>query len=196
MAFFVSAPSNDGPYELCPEGPTRGLCVGIYDLGTQTTVDWGLKHKVMFMFETSDEVRTDAKPFILDRSFNVTLGKDSGLLNFIQGWLGSAFKLTDRFDLCSLLGKAGTINVTHSKGSGANAEKIYANIGNVAPLMKGMAIPEPVTPIRQYSIKEDGENIPAGTPEKIIKRIMSSTEMAGHVMATATTTDSHDDIPY
>jgi len=137
--------SSDRPQ--VPEGNHVGICVRIYDLGTQEDEYEGklkLNRKVRLGFELPDEkaVFSEDKgeqPFLIDMTLNFSSFERSNFVKTMTAWNGKA--PDDSFDLEEQLGKAAMVNIAHREVKG----KTYANITSLTPVPKALlkSIPDP-----------------------------------------------------
>lgn len=127
-------------FELLPAGTYQTVCVDVVDMGKQST-PWGEKHKCRIVWETT-EAMADGRPFIAMAFYNATLTEGSNLRNMLEGWRGRAFTAEELagFDLEKVVGVGGLVSIAHNEGKNG---KTYANVSNVAPLMRDMQTPQP-----------------------------------------------------
>jgi hypothetical protein len=177
MAIF--APKPEGNFELAPAGTHRAVCYAIYDLGTRDIEDFETKRlkkvrQIRIVWELSDEMMADGRPFSVGEDFKLSLHEKSKLCKFLEAWRGRKFTEEEKpaFDLASIIGKACLVTVTHNP-SKTNADRIYANISGVSALVKGMAVPNMINQPIEYSITE---TIPDSFPDWLKKRISESDE--------------------
>jgi hypothetical protein len=181
MAIYATQ-TGGKEYAKAPAGNHRAVCIGVYDVGTQESPEYGPKRKVLIQWELSDEPMEDGRPFSVSRQYTLSLHEKSTLRPLVGAWRGRP--LTDaeaaRFDVASLLGKACLVGVAHGERNG----KTFAEVTTVGSLPKGMSPPVPANPLRTYSL-EDGDEYPEGMPEWIIRRVGESLERRGTAPAAA-----------
>jgi hypothetical protein len=143
---YLPAPSEGGNFQLTPAGTHLGICYRVIDLGTQPSNYNGeakTAHKVLISWELPDEKMEDGRPFTVSSSYTWSMHEKSNLRKHLEAWRGQAFTERDfgpnGFDIKNVLGKACTLNVTHSTG-----EKTYANVTGVGKVMKGITVPDRV----------------------------------------------------
>lgn len=134
MPVYVSG-SNQKDFTPAPEGTHQGVCVDVYDLGDVET-QFGVKHKVEISWQISERME-NGKPFLVSKRYTASLHEKAALRHDLEAWRGKAFTEDelDRFDLENLLSVNCLISVIHKKGSKGGT---FANVTNVAPLMKGL----------------------------------------------------------
>lgn len=153
MSTSFTAPVGESKQrEIVPSGNHIATCYQIVDLGTvegQWEGQPTFKRKIRLTFELPDEQRVfneekGMQPMVISREFGLSMHENSALRPFVEGWIGK--KMSDeearKFDLHSLLGKAGLLNAVHRMNESAT----YANISGMTPLMKGMAQPQAYNP--------------------------------------------------
>lgn len=131
MSLIASAKGGD--FVNAPAGVHLGVCVDVVDMGMVDN-GFGPKHvcRIVFQLETRME---DNRRFIANRRFNITLSEKSNLLPFLQNWRGRPFTDDELkgFDLESLIGANGNVQILHEESKG----QTYANITAVFPMMQG-----------------------------------------------------------
>lgn len=160
------------------EGVHPGVCVGVYDLGTQDGGKFKPTERVLFLFELPDFENSEGWPLTVKTTFSQTLGDKGSLKPFLQKWRGRTFtdKELDNYSVKERLGQPGMIQIIHRHGEGPYKGSVYANMDGIMPLYKGV---EPPTPRRRptYFDFADGEaRIPDDVPDYIKDMIMASPE--------------------
>jgi hypothetical protein len=154
--FNVKAKPAGEQGEAAPAGNHPAVCVALIDLGTQETDYKGEKstnRKVFLVWEIPGELRSDGKPFVLGRDYNLTLGKKAALRALIETWRGPALSDDEEFDITKLVGKPCLLSVVHKES--VNSGNTYAKIDGVGQLPKGMAAPKPTRPTVLWSLEDD-----------------------------------------
>lgn len=163
MIAKVPSSSDNKIYAPIPAGTHVARCVSIVDLGTQTSEYMGEQkkaRKIRVTWETPNETtvfkeENGEQPYLVSKTFTLSLHIKSGLRKAIESWLGR--KLTEKeeqegYNLEQLLGKECIINVVHNEVN----DKVYANVDSISPLMKGMICPAQITESTFFSL-EKGE---------------------------------------
>jgi hypothetical protein len=153
------AKANSQEFEKFPlpdEGTVQAVCVGIWDIGEQVTpfIDekTGLpksQHKVVIAWEINQMINAPeseyhGKPYMLSKTYTVSLGEKSNLRHDLESWRGKPFtesELKDGFDLEKLYGVNCLVGVTHVTKN----DRTFANITSILPPLKGM---ERMIPVR------------------------------------------------
>lgn len=168
--------SGGKAYTPAPSGSHRAVCVGVVDLGHQTSNFSGevsVKQQVLLTWELVDELMEDGRPFTLSKFFTLSLHEKAGLRKFLNGWRGVPFTEAELkgWDVRNILGKPCLLSVSHT----TKGDRTYANIEAAAKLPKGMAAPaETHNEPRYYDI--DSHAIPADMPKWIAAKIRESEE--------------------
>ena len=179
---IVKEPEGSGSdFELVEAGNYHAICYRYYDLGKQRLEFEGKSkdvHRVLITWELPEErIEIDVQdlPRVISKEYTLSLHENATLRQHLETWRGRKFSKEElkAFSLLNILGKNCMINVIHNTRN----DKTYANVGSIAPLMKGMAKREAENPIVSFSIVNDGfNNIPEGTSEKVIAKIQNSLE--------------------
>jgi hypothetical protein len=138
-----TAPKNDqetGDFEVPASGTYPARCIRIVDLGTHENSHpdakaGSTKRDVLIAWELNKQME-DGKPFVVNWSGTLSMGKRAKLRSFIDAWRNVA--LTDleaaEFDFLKLLDQCCCVAVqTNGK---------YANVKNVTSLVEGLTMPE------------------------------------------------------
>lgn len=185
MALTAKAKGVD--YDPVPEGLHYAICIGVFDIGTHFKEAGAFAgrdvREVIFMWELPDE-RIDIEkdgvtrnlPKAISATYTLSIHKKSRLRPILESWRGKKFTEAEAegFDVMKVLGAPCTVQVLHTKKD----DKVYANVSNVIPLMKGMERKTPENPLRSFSF-EDQTTIPDGVPQWIQDKITSAQEWGG-----------------
>jgi hypothetical protein len=177
---FVIKESGGSKLPLIPEGIHQGICVGIFDLGTQYDKKWDKKaKKCVFIWELpehrieieKDGVKKDL-PRVCSKKYTASLHLKSKLRQDLQSWRGKAFTDDELsgFDIKKVLGVNCMIQFIH--------DGEYANIESILPLYKGMTPLVPETDFMYFHMSE-GLDLPDNTPKWIKETIEGSEEFKG-----------------
>jgi hypothetical protein len=174
----LMAKSTGGPRVLPPEAVHIGICIGVYDLGTQVSPQFGPNRKVALCWEL-DAQMTDGKPFTITQQYTLSLHEKASLRALLESWRGRAFTEAqlEGFDIFTVLGAPCQLQVIHNKGGDGQT---YANVKTVMPLPKSMKVDTTTeNEVRSFSFDEQAPghvDIPAGTWEWIVKKIQAAPE--------------------
>jgi hypothetical protein len=195
--------NGGGGFAPVPEGVHRAICYSVYDMGTHFNEKFGKSaHSVLFVWEIPDEridIERDGEtqnlPRAISKKYTLSLNEKANLRKDLQTWRGKSFTAEELagFDLQKVLGKSCQLQVIHN----TTGEKTYANIAAILPLPKGSAPLVPENPTRFYSINDNGDKIPEGTPDWITDIIKDSDEWTS-IARPAGDSDRppDDDIPF
>lgn len=135
------------------EGSYIARCVQVLDIGEQyNKMADKYQRNLMLTFELPTEtveVNGEDKPRILSKIYNYTLNEKGNLRKDLVSWIG---KLVFPFDVTSLLGQVCMVGVSQRKTS---TGKIRNEIKSIMKPMKGVPVPEQVTPSYIFDIDAD-----------------------------------------
>lgn len=177
MSLTLSATSK--PSETVPAGTFAARCYQIIDLGHQTTSYEGeikVVPQVRITWELS-ELMSDGRPFSISREYTATFGPKGNLRKMLEAWRGRPFTPEELggFSLENVLGAPCMIGVVHKPSK--DGTKVYANVGSVMALPKGMPVPEQVNPLVKFDIGNFNKEVFNSLPEWLRTKIMMSKEM-------------------
>ena len=165
--------------ETVPAGTFAARCYQIIDLGHQTTSYEGeikVVPQVRITWELS-ELMSDGRPFSISREYTATFGPKGNLRKMLEAWRGRPFTPEELggFSLENVLGAPCMIGVVHKPSK--DGTKVYANVGSVMALPKGMPVPEQVNPLVKFDIGNFNKEVFNSLPEWLRTKIMMSKEM-------------------
>ena len=180
MSLTVNAGNGGGgDFEQCPAGSFAARCYQIIDLGHQT-FEWKgeakVAPKVRITWELN-EMMSDGRPFSISREYTASIGDKANLRKDLEAWRGRPFSAEElrNFSLENVLGAPCLLGIVH-KPSKDNS-KVYANVGSIMALPKGMACPELVNPAVKFDIGEFDQNIFNSLSSYVQKKILMSKEL-------------------
>jgi len=200
---LIAKENGGGNFDPVPEGVHLATCYSIFDLGTHFDEKFGKSaHSIVICWELPQEridVEKDGErmnlPRAISKKYTLSLNEKANLRRDLQTWRGRAFTPEELagFDLAKVLGKSCQLQVIHT----VKGEKTYSNIAAIMTLPKGSTPPPIENPQRFYSINDNGENIPDGTPEWIKEIIRASDEWGCFTPRTQSQGGgAADDIPF
>ena len=168
----LTAKSTGEDFPQHPSGTTIGRCYGVVDLGTQDGGQFGPKHQCLIIWE-STELMEDGRPFSLSKYYTVSLNEKANLYGDLVAWRGRDFtpEELDAFNVQNVIGAPVMLTVIHN-------DKGKARVANVAKIMKGAPVPEPVNQTLKFSF-EDKDEIPGHMPEWMQKMVHAAPEYNG-----------------
>lgn len=112
-----------------PEGLWPGVCVDVVDKGVVESKQYKPRHMIQLRWIVDAEPPLETgKPHLVSRNFGLTLGLKSSLRPFLEAWRGRKF--TDEelrgFDIESLIGANGQVQVIHSTYNGTTYGNVQA----------------------------------------------------------------------
>jgi hypothetical protein len=180
MSLTVNAGNGGGgDFEQCPAGSFAARCYQIIDLGHQT-FEWKgeakVAPKVRITWELN-EMMQDGRPFSISREYTASIGDKANLRKDLEAWRGRPFTATElqNFSLENVLGAPCLLGVVHKPSK--DGSKVYANVGSIMALPKGMACPELVNPAVKFDIGEFDQNIFNSLSSYVQKKILMSKEL-------------------
>lgn len=145
MSLIVSA-NAEKTFDPIPEGPCAAICFLLVDLGLQVNKKFNsVSKKVQIGWEIPGETYKDKdgneQPRTIFKEYSLSFNEKSNLRKDLRSWRGRDFtpEELDAFDLKNIVGIPCMLNIIHTEGTNG---KIYANVGAVMPLMKGMEKPK------------------------------------------------------
>jgi hypothetical protein len=157
-------------------GIHRAVLVGGFDLGSQYNERYlTTSAKVVLMWELADlTIKRNGQdaPRVISKMYTNSMHEKANLRRDLESWSGTQFndRQAQQVDSSDYLGRSCQLQIIHFRRSDG---KTAAKVQTVLPCKDEI---KPVTPIREYSIEENGINIPEGTPEWIVKLIEKSDE--------------------
>lgn len=163
-------------YPILDEGVYVGVCTVIADIGTHRVGGQypGDKRLVFIEFEIPDERRDDGKPHKLAMNLPFSLGNKAALRKLIKSWRNKDYtdaELKNGPDIGQLIGKPAQVQVIHNASGG----KMYANIGGLMAMPKGMPAPSIESDLIEFGI-DGADAIPSNLPPYIQEKIRNSVE--------------------
>lgn len=147
MATYASDTGGGKDFDPVPEGSHLAVCDMFVDLGMQDS-NFGAKHKIYLRWQIPSlrmEWEKDGEkhegPMAIGGQYTLSLSEKSNLRPMLQSWRGQAFTPEElkRFDVTTILGKPCMLSVVHKPKEGGG---VYANVGTVMKLPKGVPAPE------------------------------------------------------
>lgn len=184
MSLTVTAKTGPSIAPLEP-GTYRAVCYGLIDIGLQyNEVYKSAANKVIIIWEIPDEtiiIDGEEKPRVMSQTYTASLSERAALRRDLELWRGRKF--TDEelagFDLKSIVGAPCLLTVVHRENNG----RVYANIGAVAKLAKGMERPHGTIEPMVFNLDSDPlekmEQLPEWIQERIKKSVTYQDRLAG-----------------
>lgn len=148
--------TNEAPKrELIPASNYAARCYQMIHIGTvQENVMGEMKtmNKVRIGWELPTELRVfneekGEQPLVISEEFTLSMHEKSNLRKVLASWRGKDFSEDEAkcFDITKLIGAPCMLNIIH-KPSKSNPSNIFAKIGSVSPVPKGLKVPEQINP--------------------------------------------------
>ena len=180
MSLTVNAGNGGGgDFEQCPAGSFAARCYQIIDLGHQT-FEWKgeakVAPKVRITWELN-EMMSDGRPFSISREYTASIGDKANLRKDLEAWRGRPFSAEElrNFSLENVLGAPCLLGVVHKPSK--DGAKVYANVGSIMALPKGMPSPELVNPAVKFDIGTFDQKVFDGLSSYVQKKILMSKEL-------------------
>jgi hypothetical protein len=179
MSLLVNAGNGGGDFEQCPPGSFAARCYQIIDLGHQT-FEWKgeakVAPKVRITWELN-EMMQDGRPFSISKEYTASIGDKANLRKDLEAWRGRPFSSEElrNFSLENVLGAPCLLGVVHKPSK--DGSKVYANVGSVMALPKGMAAPELVNPAVKFDIGTFDQKVFDSLSSYVQKKILMSKEL-------------------
>ena len=184
-----TARSNVEPIDI---GNYLARLVQVIDLGLQEQRPYAGQekpptHEVMLTYELGTEFMKDEegndiedKPRWISESIPLhNLSQD--LAKSTKRIKAMDAKLEFGGDLVQMLGMPCTVTITHNPNK-KDPGKVYVNIGNVTPPMKGIPVPELVNPAKVFDLSEPDLEILGSLPDWVQDKVKGNLEFNGSVL--------------
>jgi hypothetical protein len=199
---LIASESQQKTYPPAPEGTHIARCIMLVDMGTQLNPlfgKWARKARIAFELPNEKAVFDETKgaePYVVGNNFSLSLDSKSNLRKFLKGWRGRDFTADElkAFDLKTILDKPCLLTLGHKHKTTDSGDRVYAELLNVSPLMKGMDCPPRILPLICYEI-EQGKSCAAfeSLPEWMRKEIEKCREWTNPpIQNTASQIDDND----
>lgn len=181
----ITATSKGEAREFVPEGNYFGVCVGVFDLGTQPSEKYSPTHKVILQFELHKKKGVcrdrNNKPLLISGFFPLSFGKrkdgtKAKLRQAVEGILGRSFsdaEAKEGYDITELIDRACRLKVAHERDEKGNTT--FDFIETFMPLDDDDPEIRPESDGVVYELDPASE-IPDSVPEWIRKQVHKSEE--------------------
>lgn len=210
MAIPASS-AGSGNFSPIEAGNYPARCIQMVHIGTvEETILGAIKHlnKVRISWELPTELKEykegeGEKPAIISKEFTLSLSDRANLRKGLASWRGKDFTEEEAklFDVSKLIEKTCLINVIHKTSK--DGSKVYAEIGSISPLPKGMVCDPQITPSKIFSYDPFDQSVFDSLPDFLKDKIKTSDEyraMAAphdsNFQTTFTEDDGEWDLPF
>ena len=186
MAIIASDKGGSGA-PILPAGSYLARCFSMVHIGhVEDTFEGRTKtvNKVRIGFELPLEKYTFSEdrgeePRTMFKEFTLSLNEKSTLRKSLESWRSVPFttKELEAFDVQTVLGHPCQLTVTHKVSKTSN--KAFATIASINPIMKGIPMPDPITPqvLFAYDLEPDAMiEVLGNLPDFMFKKIEMSSE--------------------
>lgn len=204
MSLTVNA-GNGGntEFEQCPAGSFAARCYQIIDLGHQT-IEWQGTAKVVPKVRITwelNEAMADGRPFSISKEYTASIGDKANLRKDLEAWRGRPFTSEElrNFSLENVLGAPCLLGVVHKPSK--DGSKVYANVGSVMALPKGMSAPELVNSAVKFDISTFDQKVFDSLSNYVQKKILMSKELEEGGIPSSGTSEAEpviesDEVPF
>lgn len=179
----IYATNESKPRELLPAGTYIARCYQMIHIGTITENILG-KEKTLNKIRIGWELPTELKvfdetkgeqPLVISKEFTLSLNEKSTLRQYLKNWRGKDFTEDEvrKFDVTVLIGVPCVLNIIHKTAKNGN---IYAEIGNISPMIKGSVCPPQQNKSLVFSYEPFDEAVFNSLPDFIIQKMKTSQE--------------------
>jgi len=161
-------------YQMIHIGTIRETILGEEKILNKVRIGWELPTELKVFNEEKGE-----QPLVLSEEFTLSMHEKSKLRKFLASWRGKDFSEDEAkcFDVTKLLGAACMLNVIH-KPSKKDATVIYAVIGSVSPVPKGLQVPPQLNKQLVLDYDNFSNELFEQLPDFIKAKMQSSIEFA------------------
>jgi len=167
---FVNDKGGGEDFPLVPQGTTPGWCIRVYDIGEQRSEKYGVKPKVVLVFELPEhriDVDGNMMPMQTSNIYTQSLHEKADLRKHLDMWRGKAFSKEElaNFDLNKVAGVPAMITITHNEKGG----KTYANITALTSMPA--SYPKPPGPVARVFTYDIGQPIPEDMHKWVVNKL-------------------------
>jgi len=172
-----------GNFQPLEAGTYPARCISMIHIGTVNENIMGKEktlNKVWISWEIPTELKEfkqgeGEKPYVINKEFTLSMHEKATLRKFLESWRGKQFTDDEAksFDVTKLLGVACMASIIHKTSA---AGKVFAEISNVSPVMKGFTVPNQINPSSELNYDNFDGHLFESLPEFIRKKIESSVE--------------------
>lgn len=206
---IIATNTGGSNYEPIAQGNYVARCYSMIHIGTvDETVQGVLKHlnKVRISWELPTELKVfkeenGEQPQVISKEFTLSMHEKSNLRAVLKNWRGKDFTEDEakEFDIEKLIGAPCMLNITHKTSK--DGSKVYAEIGSVSTMPKGLTCPEQINPSFVFTYEIFNEEIFNRLPDFMRNKMITSDEYkqamnGGQNIDLNTKEEEHDDLPF
>jgi len=130
-------------FQPCPAGNHIAICTGVVSVGKHENnfnPEKAPKNEVVLMWTLPNAVREDGFPFVLTKTYTLSLHEKASLRKDLNAWRGKAFteEELEGFNLLTILEKPCMLQINHEVGKdGKNRAKIMS----IGSMVAGLPVP-------------------------------------------------------
>jgi len=183
----INATNNGQKKEIIAAGNYAARCYQMIHIGTiQENIlgEQKILNKVRIGWELPTELKVfneekGEQPLVISEEFTLSMHEKSKLRKFLASWRGKDFTEEESkcFDITKLIGAKCMLNIIH-KPSKKDPSNIYAVIGSVSPVPKGLNVPDQINPTFILDYDNFSEEKFNSLPDFIRNKMIASLEYA------------------
>jgi hypothetical protein len=189
------AKQSDNEFTLAPAGTHLARCVQLIDMGTQYSEYYKKSsHKILIGWELPTELDGDS-PFLVWKRYTCSLSKKSNLFRDLESWRCRPFakEELEGFKLAGIVGAPCMLTIVHNETQTDQGPNIYANVGTVSGVIKGLSVPDQVHPTIIYDIDDHDEVVFQTFSDNLRATINKAAERNGNVQQNAAVEDRFEE---
>jgi len=184
-------------YQMIHIGTVKENILGEEKILNKVRIGWELPTELKVFDQEKGE-----QPLVISEEFTLSMHEKSKLRKFLASWRGKDFTEDEAkcFDVTKLVGAACMLNIIH-KPSKKDPTIIYAVIGSVSPIPKGLVVDAQINPTFILDYDNFSEEKMNTLPDFIRNKMINSMEYAAykqpqHHEVVADINEPLDDLPF
>ena len=163
-------------YQMVHIGTVKENILGEEKILNKVRIGWELPTELKVFDQEKGE-----QPLVISEEFTLSMHEKSKLRKFLASWRGKDFTEDEAkcFDVTKLVGAACMLNIIH-KPSKKDPTIIYAVIGSVSPIPKGLVVDAQINPTFILDYDNFSEEKMNTLPDFIRNKMINSMEYAAY----------------
>jgi len=163
-------------YQMIHIGTVKENILGEEKILNKVRIGWELPTELKVFDQEKGE-----QPLVISEEFTLSMHEKSKLRKFLASWRGKDFTEDEAkcFDVTKLVGAACMLNIIH-KPSKKDPTIIYAVIGSVSPIPKGLVVDAQINPTFILDYDNFSEEKMNTLPDFIRNKMINSMEYAAY----------------
>lgn len=178
----IYATDNGIERKPIPAGNYPARCTQMIEIGTVMGM-YGAKKKVRLGWELPDELVTFSpekgpQPQFISQEYSLSMNTRASLRIMLESWRGKGFTKEEakKFEITKLLGVTCMINIIHKTSE--DGSRVYASIGNISSIPKGLKVSKQVNPTIELSYANWDQDVFDALPEWLRAKMILTPEYA------------------